>query len=91
MLDRLHKQQTETLRFLSDFAVPFDNNQAERDVRMIKVQHKISGGFRTLEGAEAFCCIRSYISTLRKQGRHVLTALQQVFAGSVPCPLPMPE
>ena len=91
LLNRLHTFQAETLRFLSDFRVPFDNNLAERDIRMIKVQQKISNGFRTLEGAEAFCCVRSYISTLRKQGRHVLTALQQVFAGNVPCPLPLPE
>lgn len=91
LLNRFSKYQAETLRFLHDFAVPFDNNLAERDVRMIKVQQKISGGFRTKEGSDAFCCIRSYISTLRKQGRHVLTALQHVFAGNVPSPLPMPE
>ncbi len=91
LLDRLHTHQEAVLRFLHDFAVPFDNNLAERDVRMIKVQQKISGGFRTSEGAEDFCCVRSYISTLRKQGRHVLTALQNVFAGNVPCPLPLPE
>ena len=91
LLDRLHTYEEATLRFLHDFAVPFDNNQAERDVRMLKVQQKISGGFRTIEGAEAFCRVRSYISTLRKQGRQVLTTLQQVFAGNVPSPLPLPE
>lgn len=91
LLDRLHTYEEATLRYLHDFAVPFDNNQAERDIRMLKVQQKISGGFRTLEGAEAFCRIRSYISTLRKQGRHVLTALQHVCAGNVPSPLPLPE
>ena len=91
LLDRLHTYEEATLRFLHDFAVPFDNNQAERDVRMLKVQQKISGGFRTQEGAEAFCRVRSYISTLRKQGRHVLTTLQHVFAGNVPSPLPLPE
>ena len=91
LLDRLHTYEEATLRYLHDFAVPFDNNQAERDVRMLKVQQKISGGFRTLEGAEAFCRVRSYISTLRKQGRHVLTTLQHVCADNVPSPLPMAE
>lgn len=91
LLDRLHTHEEATLRYLHDFAVPFDNNQAERDVRMLKVQQKISGGFRTIEGAEGFCRVRSYISTLRKQNRNILTALQQVFRGSVPCPLPLPE
>lgn len=88
LLDRLHTYEEATLRFLHDFAVPLDNNQAERDVRMRKVQQKISGGFRTLAGAEAFCRGRSYISTLRKQGRQVLPALKHVFEGNVPSPLP---
>lgn len=81
LLARLERYRDDVLRFTVDFAVPFDNNQAERDLRMAKLQQKISGCWRTLTGAESFCAIRSYISTARKQGAGVLDALRAAFTG----------
>jgi transposase len=77
LLHRLKTFQTETLRFLADFDVPFTNNLAEQDLRMMKVKMKISGSFRTLEGAQTFASLRSVVSTARKHGcniLHILTA-----------------
>jgi transposase len=81
LLDRVRKQQQAVLAFLEDLRVPFDNNQAERDLRMVKVQQKVSGGFRSAPGAAAFCRIRGYLSCLRKQGLHLLSALQATLQG----------
>lgn len=79
LVERLDKLQQETLRYLHDFQVPFDNNLAERDIRMMRVQQKVSGSFRSYAGALSFCRIRSYISTIRKQGLSVIDAIMNAF------------
>jgi transposase len=86
LLDALLGQAERVLAFLTNLRVPFTNNQAERDLRMAKVQQKISGTFRSEGGAAAFCCLRSYLSTMRKQGHSLLKALIAVFHGH---PLPV--
>jgi transposase len=77
LLIRFRDFKDDVLRFVTNFAVPFTNNQAEQDIRMMKVKMKISGGFRTVAGAEVFAALRSVISTARKQGWNILQTLQK--------------
>jgi len=86
LLDRFRDWQACICRFAEAVWVPFDNNQAERDLRMVKVRQKVSGCFRSEAGAEAFCVIRGYLSTLKKQGIALLSALQSAFQGKPPTP-----
>ena len=81
LLRRLESRKAEVPLFLTDFSLPFDNNQAERDLGMIKFQQKTSGCFSTEKGELRFCRIRSYLSTTRKQGRSVLPALEGACRG----------
>ncbi len=86
LLDALLSRAEQVLALLDDLRIPLTNNQAERDLRMAKVQQKISGTFRSATGVTAFCRIRSYLSTMHKQGHSMLSALTAVFHGQ---PLPV--
>lgn len=81
LIERLFDYKESVCLFTKNFSVPFDNNQAERDIRMIKVKTKVSGCFRTTEGAESFLTIMSYLGTAKKRGIRPMLALQKVFSG----------
>lgn len=84
LLERLIHYEDDVLRFMENPGVPFTNNQGESDIRMTKVQQKISGCFRSMEGAEIFCRVRGYLSTCRKQGVKSSRAMEMLFEGKLP-------
>jgi transposase len=90
LLDRLEVHRDEVCRFLEDLRVPPTNNLAERDIRMVKLQQKISGCWRTLDGAQAFLTVRSYVATAHKHGINPLIALRRLFEGDPWMPAPAP-
>lgn len=81
LLKRLADKKNEVLGFLREVALPFDNNQAERDLRMMKVQQKVSGCFRSEAGAKVFCVIRSYLATARKQSLNIMDSIRNAVLG----------
>lgn len=84
LLERLRNFEDDVLRFMEDKLVPFTNNQGENDLRMTKVQQKISGCFRSIEGAKIFCRIRGYILTCQKHGVSITDAFKLLFEGKLP-------
>ena len=91
LLIRLDTQRHDVLRFATNFTVSWDNNQAERDVRLVKLQQKISGSWRTLDDDRNFCHIRSYISTMPKHDQPVLDGLRLLIEGGVWLPAGLPR
>jgi len=83
----LEEYKTETIRFITNFQVPFDNNMAKRDLRMIKVKQKISGTFMSRTGGKIFARIKGYISTVKKNGCNVMEELKNVFKGEAFIPV----
>ena len=81
LVDRLILRKDGFLLFFTDFSVPFDNNQAERDIRMFKTKQKVSGGFRTVQGAKDYAAIKSYTGTARKYGVSAFTAIRDALLG----------
>jgi transposase len=84
LLERLINYENDVLRFMENPLVPFTNNLGENDIRMTKVQQKISGCFRSVEGAKIFCRVRGYLSTCRKQNVSASQALNLLFEGKLP-------
>lgn len=82
LLARLATHREDVLRFTTDLRVSFTNNQAERDIRTVKLQQKISGGWRSQTGAESFLAVRSSLSTARKHGQHAMDVLRELFTSS---------
>ena len=86
LINRMREHADAALRFVTDLRVPFTNNLAERAIRMPKVKQKVSGCFRTLQGAQTFCTIRSYLDTMHKQGHNMFAVLRLTFIGRPPSP-----
>jgi transposase len=84
LLERLINYEEDVLRFMINQQVPFTNNLGENDIRMTKVQQKISGCFRSQKGADIFCRVRGYLSTCRKQGLSATQAMKLAFDGEMP-------
>ena len=82
LLERFKNHREDIIRFITDFRIPFGNNLAEQAIRMMKVKQKISGCFRSKEGASCFATIRSYIDTMRKNGFCIMDAIGQAIAGN---------
>ena len=83
LIERLEQHKVSVCLFANDFSVPFDNNQAERDIRMVKVKTKVSGCFRTEDGAKDYLKIMSYVGTAHKHGFNAYEAIKNAFSGTL--------